>query len=78
MSDDEDMDEEEERIDPGILVGDLYAACKASDRAQAKELLELKVPPFYSSHVCPKTSLEHVPACGFSLSLHHGLCNERC
>lgn len=49
MSDDEDMDEEEERIDPGILVGDLYAACKASDRAQAKELLELKVPPFYSS-----------------------------
>ena len=41
-------DEEEERLDPCVLVSDFYAACKAGDSKQAKELQEYEVPPFYS------------------------------
>ena len=41
-------DEEEERLDPAVLVSDFYAACKAGDLKQAKELQAYDVPPFYS------------------------------
>ena len=48
MSDEEGSEEEEERLDPAVLVSDFYAACKAGDLKQAKELQDYDVPPFYS------------------------------
>jgi ankyrin repeat protein len=49
MSDAEGSEEEEEeKLDPCVLVSDFYAACKAGDSKQAKELQEYDVPPFYS------------------------------
>ena len=49
MSDAEGSEEEEEeKLDPCVLVSDFYAACKAGDTKQAKELQEYDVPPFYS------------------------------
>ena len=49
MSDAEGSEEEEEeKLDPCVLVSDFYAACKAGDSKQAKELQDYDVPPFYS------------------------------
>jgi ankyrin repeat protein len=49
MSDAEGSEEEEEeKLDPCVLVSDFYAACKAGDSKQAKELQDYEVPPFYS------------------------------
>ena len=33
-------------MDPCVLVSDFYAACKAGDTKQAKELQDYEVPPF--------------------------------
>ena len=45
MSDAEGSEEEEEeKLDPAVLVSDFYAACKAGDATQATELLEYDVP----------------------------------
>ena len=45
MSDAEGSEEEEEeKLDPCVLVSDFYAACKAGDTKQAKELQEYEVP----------------------------------